>query len=73
MVTWRLVFYGRQLKYFDGPYHRSVSLSYVIVSLFSLLAVTDMFYCAGARRLDNRKVFRCPGCKVSLDLFLFYE
>ena len=26
-------------------------------------------HCAGALRLDNRKVFRCPGCKVSLVLF----
>jgi len=25
-----------------------------------------MFHCAGALRIDNRKVFRGPGCKVSL-------
>jgi len=31
-----------------------------------LLAITEMFHCAGALRLNNRKVFWCPGCKVSL-------
>jgi len=65
-VTWSLAFCGRQLKYFHGPYLRSVSLLYVIVSLFSLLAITEAFHFAGALRLDNRKVFRFPGCKVSL-------
>jgi len=69
-VNWRLAFCGRQLKYFHDPYLRSVSLFYAIVSLFSLLAITEMFPCAGALRLDNRKVFRCPGCKVSLVSFL---
>ena len=34
-VTWRLAFCGRQLKYFHGLYLKSVSLFYVIVSLFS--------------------------------------
>jgi len=73
-VTWRLASCGRQLKYFHDPYLRSVSLFYVIVSLFTLLEITEMFHCAGALRLDNRKVFRCPGCKISLVLFfLFYE
>jgi len=71
-VTWRLACYGSsQLKYFHDPYLRSVSPFYALVSLFTLLAITEMFHCAGALRLDNRKVFRCPGCKVSL--VLFYE
>jgi len=61
------------MNYFHGPYLRSVSLFYVIVSLFSLLAITQMFHCAGTFRLDNRKFFRCPGSKVSQVLFLFYE
>ena len=56
-VMWRLAFCGRQQNYFHGPYLRSVSLLYVIVSLFSLLAITEMFHCAGALRLDNYKVF----------------
>jgi len=66
---WRLAFCGMQLKYWS--YLRSVSLFYVIMSLFSLLAITEMFHCAGALLLDNHKVFQCPGCKVSL--VLFYE
>jgi len=36
----------------------------------SLVAVTEMFHCAGALRLDNRKVFLCPGRKVSLVVFI---
>jgi len=68
-VTLRLAFCGRQLKYFHDPYLRSVSLFYAIVSLFTLLAITEMFHCAGALQLDNRKVFQCPGCKVSLVFF----
>jgi len=73
IVKWRLAFCGRQLKHFQDPYLRPVSLLYAIVSLFTLLAITEMFSCAGALRLDNRKVFRCPGRKVSLVLCLFYE
>jgi len=71
-VMWCLAFCGRQLNYFHGPYLRSISLLYVIVSLFSLLAVTEMFHCAGtagALPLDNHYVFRCSGCKVSLVCF----
>ena len=33
--------------------------------------IAEMLRCAGALRLDNRKVFRCPGCKVSLVFFCF--
>jgi len=55
-------------------YLRSVSLFHAIVSSFTLLAIAEMFHCDGALRLYNRKVFRCPGCKVSLVFFfLFYE
>jgi len=68
-ITWRRAFCGRQLKYFHDPYLMSVSLFYAIVSLFTHLAIAEMFHCAGALRLDNRKVFRCPGCKVSLVFF----
>jgi len=64
-----LGFCGRQLKYFHDPYLRPVSLFYAIVSLFTLLAITEMFHCAGALRLDNSKVFRCSGCKITLVLF----
>jgi len=71
-TTWRLAFCGRQLKYFHHPCLRSVSLFYAIVSSFTLLAIAEIFHCAGAPRLDNRKVFRCPGCKVSLVFFLFF-
>jgi len=68
-ASWRLAFCASQLKYFHDPYLRPVSLFYAIVSLFTLSAITEMFHCTGALRLDNRKVFRCPGCKVSLVLF----
>jgi len=68
-VTWRLAFSGMQLKYFHDSYLRSVSLFYAIVSLLTLLAMIETFHCVGALRLDNRKVLRCPGCKVSLFLF----
>jgi len=40
--------------------------------LFILLAIAEMLRCAGALRLDNRKVFRCPSCKVSLVFFLCF-
>jgi len=43
------------------------------LSLFTLLAITEMFHCAGALRLDDRKIFRCPGCKISLVLFHKYD
>jgi len=36
------------------------------LSSFILLAIAEMLRCAGALRLDNHKVFRCPGCKASL-------
>jgi len=36
------------------------------VSLFPLVAITDMCHCAGTIPLENRNVFRCPGCKVLL-------
>jgi len=65
-----LVWFVTQLKYFHDRYLRSVSLFYAIVSLFTLLAITEMFHCAGALRLGNHKVFRCLGCKVSLVLFV---
>jgi len=68
-ITWHLTFCGKQLKYFHDPYLRPVSLFYAIVSSFTLLAIAEMLHCAGALRLDNRKVFRCPGCKVSLVFF----
>ena len=42
------------------------------LSSFTLLAVTEMFRCAGALRLDNLKVFRCPGRNVSLVFFFFF-
>jgi len=41
------------------------------LSSFILLAVAEMLRCAGALRLDNRKDFRCPGCKLSLVFFFF--
>jgi len=50
-----------EVQYFHDPYLRSVSLFYAIVSLFTLLAITEMFHCAGALRLDSCNVFRCPG------------
>ena len=64
----------RQLKYFHDPYLRSISLFYAIaiVSSFTLLAIAEMFHCAGALRLGNRKVFRCLGCKVSLVFFFCF-
>jgi len=62
----------RQLKYFHDPYLRSVSLFNAIVSSFTLLAITEMFHCAGALRIDNRKVFQCPGYKVSLVFFFCF-
>ena len=62
----------RQLKYFHDPYLRSVSPFYAIVSSFTLLAIAEMFHFAGTLRLDNRKVFRCPGCKVSLVIFFCF-
>ena len=34
--------------------------------LSSCITVTEIFHCAGVFRLGNWKVFRCPGCKVSL-------
>ena len=70
-ITWRLAFCGRQLKYFHDPYLKSVSLFYAIASSFALLEIAEMFHSAGALRLDNRKVFGCPGCKVSLVFFFF--
>jgi len=69
-TTWRLAFCCRKLKYFHDPYLRSVSLFYAIVSSFKLLAIAEIFHFAGALRLDNRKVLRCPGCKVSLVFFM---
>jgi len=45
---------------------------YAIVSLFTLLAITEMFHCAGALWLNNRKVFQCPGYKISLVLFFCF-
>jgi len=42
------------------------------LSSFTLLAIVEMFHCAGALGLDNRKVFRCPGCKVSLVFFFCF-
>jgi len=39
------------------------------LSSFILLAIAETLRCAGALRLDNRKVFRCPGYKVSLVYF----
>jgi len=70
-ITWRFAFCGRQLKYFHDPYLSAVSLFYAIVSSYTLLAIAEMFHYAGALRLDNRKVFRCPGSKVSLVFFFF--
>jgi len=61
-----------QLKYLHDPYLRFVSLFYAIVSSFTLLAIAEVFHCAGALRLDNCKVFRCPGCKVSLVFFFCF-
>jgi len=46
-VTWHLAFCGRQLKYFHDPYLRPVSLFYAMVSLFTLLAITEMFIVLG--------------------------
>ena len=60
-----------QLKYFHDLYLRSASLFYAIVYVY-ILAIAEMLRCAGALRLDNRKVFRCPGCKVSLVLLFFF-
>jgi len=40
------------------------------LSSFILLEIAEMLRCAGALGLDNRKVFQCPGCKVSLVFFL---
>jgi len=57
-MVYNVAFGGRQLKYFHDPYLRSVSLFYAIVSSFTLLAIAEMIHCAGALRLDNRKVFR---------------
>jgi len=71
-ITRRLAFCVRLLKYFHDPYLRSVSLFYAIVSSFTLLAIAEMFHCVGALRLDNPKVFRCPGCKVSLVFFFCF-
>jgi len=34
--------------------------------------ITELFHCARALRLDNRKAFRCARCKVSL-CFLFWN
>jgi len=34
------------------------------------VAITEMFHYAAALRLDNRKVFGCIGCKVSLVVFI---
>jgi len=42
------------------------------LSSFILFAVAEMFRCAGALRLDNRKVFRCRGRKVSLVVFFCF-
>jgi len=60
-----------QLKYLHDLYVGSASLFYALSS-FILFAVAEMFRCAGALRLDNRKVFRCPGRKVSLVVFFCF-
>jgi len=44
-------------------------LFHAIVSSFTLLAIAEIFHYAWALRLDNCKVFRRPGCKVSLVFF----
>jgi len=42
------------------------------LSSFTLLAIAEMPRCAGALRLDNRKVFRYTGCKVPLVFFFCF-
>jgi len=67
LIKWRPAFCGRQLKYFHDPYLRSVSLFYAIVSSFTLLAIAEMFHCAGALPLENRRFFGIPAAS-----FLFF-
>ena len=50
---------------------RPVSLLYVIVSLFFFLAITEMFHCARALRLDNRMVFGVVDARFYLFCFSF--